>query len=138
MRHDLPAIVAAALLAACAADQPETVDTQTGSAAPTPAFEPPVVINAETPVRYPPDLYELKTEGTVVLRLYIDEHGVVLPDSTRIAERSGHPALDSAALGAVAGMRFAPARRNGAPVATGFLQPVHFRHPEGAGPGGQL
>jgi hypothetical protein len=32
-------------------------------------------------------------------------------------------------------MRFAPARRDGVPVATLFLQPVHFRHPARAGSG---
>jgi TonB family protein len=75
-------------------------------------------------------------EGTVVLRLYVDEQGAVIPDSTRLAETSGYPALDSAAIAGVPEMRFAPARRDGYPVATVFLQPVHFRHPERTGPGG--
>jgi protein TonB len=92
--------------------------------------------NPEAPVRYPPGLFAQRTEGTVVLRLYVDDRGAVVPDSTRLAEGSGHAALDSAALAAVPAMRFAPARRDGAAVATAFLQPVHFRHPAGAGPGG--
>jgi hypothetical protein len=27
-------------------------------------------------------------------------------------------------------LHFAPARRDGVPVATAFVQPVHFRHPD--------
>jgi TonB family protein len=107
-----------------------------GGRAGSPAFEPPILTNPETPVRYPPGLFAQRTEGTVVLRLFVDERGQVVGDSTRLAERSGHDALDSAALAAVPVMRFAPARRDGAPVATAFLQPVHFRHPETAGTGG--
>jgi TonB family protein len=101
------------------------------NSAPTPSgFEPPVLTNPEVPVRYPPDLYTAGTEGIVVLRLYADETGRIVPESTRVAEGSGHPALDSAAVRAVPSMRFAPARRDGVPVATPFLQSVQFRHPE--------
>jgi TonB family protein len=94
-----------------------------------PELEPPVVINPNPPVEYPLDLFNRKIEGTVVLRLYLDSEGVLVPDSTRIAESSGHAALDSAALIGVANMRFAPARHRGVPTATAFLQPVHFRQP---------
>jgi TonB family protein len=93
-------------------------------------FQPPVVTNPEPPVEYPAVAFDRQIEGTVVLRLFIDESGAVAPESTRIAEGSGRSDLDSAALAGVPHMRFAPARRNGAPVATAFLQPVHFRHPE--------
>ena len=68
----------------------------------TPAEEPPVAINAVSPVRYPPALLEQGIEGQVLLRLYVDSAGHVIPDSTRIAESSGYPALDSAALVGVA------------------------------------
>jgi len=94
---------------------------------------PPVAINAEPPVEYPPALFEQGIEGDVVLRLHTDEHGQVAAESTRIAESSGYPALDSAALKGARLFRFAPALRNGSPVAATFLQPVHFRHPQGAG-----
>ena len=102
----------------------------------TRGFEPPVATNPESPVRYPPALYERMVEGTVVLRLYIEDDGTVVPDSTRIAESSGEPALDTAALAGVPAMTFAPARRDGRPVAIVFLQPVHFRHPDGVTAGG--
>jgi TonB family protein len=112
---------------ACGGQDQASRDTQP----PAPSgFEPPVLTNPENPVRYPPDLYAAGTEGTVVLRLYTDESGHVIPESTRVAEGSGQPRLDSAAVEAVPSMRFAPARRDGVPVATAFLQPVQFRRPE--------
>ena len=114
-----------AVLLACGGPQP--ADRATPGAAATPAFEPPVVINAESPVSYPPDLYQQQVEGTVVLRLYVDENGTLAPDSTRVAESSGYAGLDSAAVHSVPDMHFAPARRGGQPVATTFLLPVHFR-----------
>jgi protein TonB len=97
-----------------------------------------VLTNPDVPVRYPPDAFKAGVEGTVVLRLYVDDTGALLADSTRVAEGSGSPALDSAAVAGVAGMRFAPARRQGVPVATAFLQPVHFRHPGSQAAGGGL
>jgi TonB family protein len=100
-------------------------------------FEPPVATNPETPVEYPIQLFDRQIEGTVVLRIFVDETGTVVPDSTRIAEGSGHPAMDSAALAGVSQMQFAPARNNGIPVATAFLQPVHFRHPDRESLGGE-
>lgn len=118
------------LIAACGVEQPPADTPNTSTA---PAFEPPVVTNPESPVNYPQDLWEQQVEGTVVLRLHLDAGGTVVPDSTRVAETSGYPALDSAAVRAVPDMRFAPARRGGQPVATTFLQPVHFRHQQRAG-----
>jgi TonB family protein len=70
-----------------------------------------------------------------VLRLFVDSTGRLVPESSRVAESSGYPALDSAALAGARQLRFAPARRHGLPVATAFLQPVEFRHPEAAGAG---
>jgi protein TonB len=124
------ACAAAALCLACGGVSPGS-----GNGA-EPGFEVPVMVNPESPVRYPEDLFAQRVEGIVMLRLYVDERGGVLPDSTRLAESSGFPALDSAALAGVPQMRFAPARRDGEPIATAFLQPVHFRHPERARPGG--
>ena len=95
--------------------------------------EPPVALDAEPPVEYPPALYQQRISGTVLLRLFVDETGRVMPDSTRLQESSGYPALDSAALAAVPKLHYAPALRNGAPVATFFTQPIHFRHPDRGG-----
>jgi TonB family protein len=93
------------------------------------ADQPPVAINPVSPVDYPVPLLEQGIEGRVLLRLYADSMGTLAPDSTRIAESSGYPALDSAAVNGAAELRFAPARRHGRPVAGAFLQPIQFRNP---------
>jgi protein TonB len=92
---------------------------------------PPVALNAESPVGYPQALLEQGVEGTVVLHLFADARGGVVRESTRVAESSGYPAFDSAAITAVPQFRYAPAVRDGTPVATTFLQPVQFRNPQG-------
>jgi len=98
-----------------------------------PDQEPPVALNADSPIQYPPRLYDQKVEGDVVLRLFVDSTGRLAPESSRVAEPSGYPALDSAALGGARKLRFAPARRHGLPVAAAFLQPIEFRHPAASG-----
>jgi protein TonB len=94
-----------------------------------PADEPPVAINPVSPMQYPRALLEQGIEGRVLLRLYVDSAGRLLNDSTRVAESSGYPALDSAAVAGATGLRFSPALRQGRPVAAPFLQPVHVRNP---------
>ena len=101
------------------------------SAGSAPAEEPPVAVNAEPAVQYPPDLYDRRVEGDVVLRLFVDSSGRLTPESTRVSESSGFAALDSAAVRGASRLRYAPARRHGLPVATAFLQTVEFRHPGG-------
>ena len=124
----LPALLAAAL--GCGDRSVGTValgDHQ--PPAESPADQPPVAINPVTPMVYPPALLEQGIEGRVLLRLFVDARGNLIPDSTRLAESSGYPALDSAALSGASELRFSPALRNGRAVAAPFLQPVHFRHP---------
>jgi TonB family protein len=86
-----------------------------------------VALNPDVPIAYPAALFEQKIEADVTLRLFVDSTGRLLPESTRVAESSNYPALDSAALAGSAGLRFAPAKRHGIAVATAFLQPVEFR-----------
>jgi periplasmic protein TonB len=95
----------------------------------TPVEEAPVAINPVSPVRYPQALLDQGIEGQVLLRLFVDSAGNVIPDSTRVAESSGYPALDSAALVAAPELRFSPALNQGRPVAAPFIQPVQFRSP---------
>lgn len=102
-------------------DQPAATDD--------PVDLPPVAINPVSPMIYPPALLEQGIEGRVLLRLYVDAQGRLVGDSTRIAESSGYPALDSAAVQGAASLRFSPALRRGRPVSAPFLQPVHFRNP---------
>jgi TonB family protein len=93
------------------------------------ADQPPVAINPVSPVDYPVPLLEQGIEGRVLLRMYADSQGTLIADSTRVAESSGYPALDSAAMRGAAGLRFSPALRRGRPVAGAFLQPIQFRNP---------
>jgi TonB family protein len=94
-----------------------------------PPEEPPVAINPVSPVRYPPALLSQGIEGRVLLRLFVDSAGNVIADSIRIAESSGYPALDSAALVGAPELRFSPALLRGRPIAAPVLQPVQFRGP---------
>jgi TonB family protein len=92
--------------------------------------EPPVMVNKELPFRYPAPLYARKVQGNVVLRLYIDRDGRVLPDSTRVDESSGYTSLDSAAVKGSQELYFIPAKLHGEPMGVAVLFPVYFRHPE--------
>lgn len=123
-------LIPAILLAGCRSRPDATValPTDPPATAADRSDEPPIIINANSPVVYPPRFSQERIEGTVVLRLHVDSAGVLIRDSTRVAESSGYPALDSAALAGVPALRFAPALRRGSPVATAFLQPVHFRN----------
>ena len=117
---------------ACGREDDGTVphlDHQPAGRAASDADQPPVAINPVSPVDYPVPLLEQGIEGRVLLRLYTDSTGALVPDSTRVAESSGYPALDSAAVSGAAALRFAPALRHGRPVAGAFLQPIHFRNP---------
>lgn len=126
------AAIAISALLACAGPKSSTVKLPTGTPDRT-GLEPPVVINPDPGVLYPQALFEQGIEGKVVLRLFVDSTGRLVRDSIRIAESSGYPALDSAALQAAPGFRFAPARDNNVPVSVSFLQPVQFRHPPRGG-----
>ena len=90
----------------------------------------PALLNADLPFRYPAALYARKVQGNVTLRLFIDPDGRVVPDSMRIDEPSGFPALDSAAMKGATELRFVPAKLHGEAVPVSLLFPVYFRHPE--------
>ena len=131
MSGRLPAVAVALLLLGCGDRSVGTValgDHQPAAAGSS-ADQPPVAINPVTPMVYPPALLEQGIEGRVLLRLFVDAQGKLVPDSIRVAESSGYPALDSAAMTGARELRFSPALRNGRAVAAPFLQPVHFRHP---------
>lgn len=117
----LTLIAAAALLAGCHRAEKQRAAAATGE------NDVPVALNGESPFQYPASLYDQGVEGEVRLLLYVDALGRVVPDSTRIAASSGTPALDSAAVAGSAQLRFAPAHKNGQPVAAAFVQPVIFK-----------
>src|SRR5215203_302121 len=58
----------------------------------------PVMLNKELPFRYPPSLYAKKVQANVTLRVFIDKEGQLVSESTHVAESSGYPPLDSAAV----------------------------------------
>src|SRR6266513_547496 len=119
-------LLVAFVLTACRGGSPQS-DGQNSQAAPPPESEAPIALNPDAPIAYPPALFDRKVEGDVTLRLFVDSTGKLIPESTRVAEASGFPALDSAAVAGSTALQFAPAKRHGVAVATAFLQPVEFR-----------
>ena len=91
---------------------------------------PPVMLNKELPFRYPPSLYSKKVQANVTLRVFIDKEGQIVSESTHVAETSGYPPLDSAAVRGSGDLRFIPAKTRGQAVPVSILFPVYFRHPE--------
>ena len=83
----------------------------------------------QIPFRYPLELYEKGIEGDVTLKLHVDSAGAVVAESTRVAESSGKPQLDAAAIEGAPALLFRPAILNGRPVALTVLFPVKFRVP---------
>lgn len=95
-----------------------------------PPEDPPQMTNTTLPFQYPAAEYLRRAQGDVTVRLFVDEDGQVVQDSTRIEQSSGVAAFDSAALAGATRLRFRPARRQGIAIPVALLFPVHFRHPE--------
>lgn len=77
------------------------------------------------PPAYPRSARRSGEQGTVTLRVHVGADGV--PTQVELDRSSGSSALDSAALEAVKGWRFAPARRGADPVSAWVIVPVIFR-----------
>ena len=129
-----PALAGLALAAGAAAcidrDTAQEAVRALQSAPPTPDTLP-VMTNPELPFTYPPALYARRVQGNVTLRIFIDSAGAVRAESTSVAEPSGYPALDSAAVIGSRELRFRPAKFGARPGGVSILFPVFFRHPEG-------
>lgn len=93
-----------------------------GAAAPASFTEPREA--APLQIDYPAAARRRGYEGAVVLEVTVDAAGAVA--TIRVAESSGHPVLDEAALRGFERARFEPARRNGIPVTHTFRQTVRF------------
>lgn len=89
----------------------------------------PALLTRELPFVYPPALYEAGVEGDVALRLFIDSLGLVVQESTTVAEPSGHAEFDSAAVAGAPYLEFQPARSDGARIGKTVVLPVKFRRP---------
>lgn len=83
-----------------------------------------VVCPERTAPAYPSVSRRLGEEGTVVLRVELDDSGRVA--AARVHSGSGHARLDEAALAVVHSWRCTPAERNGRPVRATALQPFKF------------
>ncbi|MBS0002998.1 MAG: energy transducer TonB [Thioalkalivibrio sp.] len=77
------------------------------------------------PPEYPRISQRRREEGTVVLWVSVAADG--RPVNWRVERSSGHERLDDAALEAVSGWHFEPARRGNRPVAASVLVPMEFR-----------
>ena len=75
-------------------------------------------------MEYPYDMWNRGVEGTTMVRVLVNEAGGV--DSAVVAESSGVPALDSAAVTGAMRMEFEPVRSGGKPVRVWTRVPVHF------------
>lgn len=115
-----PVSMILALVASCAAPAGDEADSD------------PVLLTRELPFVYPPALYEAGVEGDVALRLFIDSLGLVVPDSTSVAEPSGRAEFDSAAIAGAPYLEFQPARQDGSRIGKVVVLPVKFRRPSGA------
>ncbi|WP_220272026.1 energy transducer TonB [Crenobacter cavernae] len=73
---------------------------------------------------YPPLSVELGEEGKVLLRVHVSVDGRA--ESADVERSSGFPRLDRAALTAVRGWRFVPARRGDEPIAFTYTVPLDF------------
>jgi len=80
-----------------------------------------------TPPTYPSPAIQNGWEGTVLLRVWIDETGRVT--KVEVARTSGYRILDGAAATAVRQWIAIPANRGAKPVATVELLPVQFQLP---------
>ena len=80
-----------------------------------------------SPFHYPEELWDAGVEGETVLRLWVNEEGVV--DTVRVERTSDYPAFDSAAVNGARDLKFDPARQGEANVGTWVLLPVQFDLP---------
>lgn len=87
-------------------------------------LEQPTPLYGEEPIAYPVELWDEGVEGTTLLRVRVNETGVV--DSVEVLESSGHEGLDAAALTGARELRFQPGRKDGKRIRMWASLPVHF------------
>jgi protein TonB len=73
---------------------------------------------------YPAASRRLAEQGTVYVRAFINVAGE--PKSVELKKSSGYPRLDRAALDAIKGWKFVPARRDDKPVEAAVIVPMKF------------
>jgi TonB family protein len=127
MKVGAPMMALLVMLGGCSRDA--TSDGKFTEVGPRPDVLP-VILNTDLPFRYPPSLYSKKVQANVTLRVFIDQEGQIVSESTHVAESSGFPPMDSAAVKGSTELRFIPAKTRGQAVSVSILFPVYFRHPE--------
>jgi protein TonB len=94
---------------------------------PPPPIEPPIYeaayLNNPKPP-YPPIAKRLHIQGTVLVRALVNPAGS--PENVELARSSGSEVLDEAALKAVMGWKFVPARQGDQTVTATVEIPIHF------------
>jgi TonB family protein len=127
----MPRLLALALASAAIASAAAPALAQT----PAPAIlvdEQPVLLERDSVLArlqraYPASLLESRAGGTTYVRFTVRTDGTT--GDAAVERPSPHPALDSAALVVVGGMRFSPARHRGRPVAAPVTLPIAFTAP---------
>ena len=110
--------------AAAASPAPATTPADHSEAAPvTPPRSDASALNNPAPP-YPRLARSLGQEGRVLLDVYILADGSV--GQVRLHHSSGYPLLDQAAITAVRGWHYIPAKRGGVPIPYWYLQPIDF------------
>lgn len=87
-------------------------------------IEQPMPLSADVPIEYPLHMWDQDMEGETVLRVRVNDVGVV--DSVEVVESSGYASFDSAAVAGARELRFTPARRGGKRITVWAEVPVHF------------
>ncbi|GAA4402241.1 energy transducer TonB [Quisquiliibacterium transsilvanicum] len=117
-----PAPVAAAPARTAPASPPAIAVPASGPATSAPRFD--AAYLANPPPAYPMISRRLGEEGRVLLRVHVEPDGRA--SSVELRDSSGFGRLDDAALRAVRGWRFVPARRGEQAVAAWVLVPINF------------
>jgi TonB family protein len=95
-----------------------------GACADEAEIEQPRPLYGEVPIEYPLHMWDQDMEGETVLRVRVNDIGVV--DSVEVLQSSGFAAFDSAATAGAHDLRFTPARREGNRIAVWAEVPVYF------------
>jgi protein TonB len=86
--------------------------------------EPPVLVDYVSP-EYPPLARDAGIEGTVAIRVLVDEQGKVI--SADVLQSDVTPAMERAALAAAKKCRFRPAKQRTIPVKAHVMIPFQFQ-----------
>lgn len=81
--------------------------------------------SSNRPPRYPDRAKQNRWEGIVLLKVAVDEQGVVT--EVQVIQSSGHQILDAAAVNSVRSWRGTPAKWNGKPISSSWDLPIKFK-----------